>query len=77
MRPAESVCGPELNFCTCQRRGTIPRSQTEIDARHRASVARAIRSGWAEQPLPRWLVEMLDPAGLNPWRALPARERVA
>lgn len=62
-----SVCGPELDRCTCARRFG-PRTAAEIQARHEASVARARRTGWAAAPLPVWLLQMLDPAGVDPWR---------
>lgn len=42
-----SECGPYLDACRCRHRSAVPRDAAEIRAQYAASVARAIRSGWA------------------------------
>jgi hypothetical protein len=80
-KPSPSECGAYLETCRCQGRGTAPRSAAEIEARHRASVARARRYGWgdwitrkpteqaAAAPSPRRQPRLVpDPAGRG-WAA--------
>lgn len=53
------TCGPHLDDCRCD--STSPRTVAQINAAHREAVNRAKRSGFADQPLPRWVYELLDP----------------
>lgn len=52
-------CGAALDRCQCV--GPVPRTAAEVTAAHRASVARARRSGFAAQPIPGWAVAVLLP----------------
>jgi hypothetical protein len=46
----ESQCGPYLDKCRCSGDSDVARDPAEMAARHRAAVARAIRSGWPAAP---------------------------
>lgn len=54
-----ATCGPHLDDCRCY--STTPRTPAQIAAAHREAVNRARRSGFAAQPLPKWVYELLDP----------------
>jgi hypothetical protein len=60
-----NTCGRFLDDCRCHPGHQPTRTLTEIRAAHRASVARAKRSGFAAEPPPGWLFTLLDPAGIN------------
>lgn len=48
---ADSRCGIYLDDCKCKRTGPVVHTAAEMKARHRASVQRAERSGWAVRTL--------------------------
>jgi hypothetical protein len=65
------TCGTHhLHTDTC--RGPHPhRTAAQVRADHHAAVSRARRSGFAQEPLPRWLYELLDPTVLRDrWEAV-------
>lgn len=49
--PTMSRCGRYLDDCRCRHTGAVAVPEAEMAARHRASVERAVRSGWAVRTL--------------------------
>ncbi|HTF49485.1 MAG TPA: hypothetical protein VK735_18740 [Pseudonocardia sp.] len=56
-------CGAALDQCRCT--SPVPRTAAEIRAAHRASLARARRSGFVAAPVPGWVISVLLPGA---WR---------
>jgi hypothetical protein len=53
-------CGPQLWNCRCAGRPTV-RTAAEIASAHRESVRRAHWSGFADHPVPGWVIAVLLP----------------
>lgn len=54
-------CGPDLHFCRCGGYRAPLRTQAEVDDLHTEAVERARRSGFADAPVPGWVVAVLMP----------------